>query len=608
MIVGEPLLVVETDVGSTSPIPRGHVVVCGLNPLGLRIIEVLRHSAVPVVLIDGVPDPRLLPIIDRWEVPYIADMPRLPEVLISAGVFEARAVVSVEEDDLQNLETSLVVRSLHPQARIIVRMANAAVGAAVGELVQHGAALDVAALAAPSLVQACRPGAPLEVILEGQPFVVRDTVVTRPGSLRSIYSDLVPIAVVESGGRTEICPGRDHMVNPGDRVVILGGPEDLAQTLGGERAEIIPNRSKPARLDLALQAVRSVAQGAGRRVGLLIGAVALLVVSASLVLRIGYRTGHGGHLSLLDSVYFTVETISTVGYGDYSFGAQSTFMRVFGVVLIILGVTAITALFALITDLLLSRRVADAFGLRRVTRLRGHVVVIGLGAVGLRVVEELLRHGLASVVIETDEQNRHLAQARAHHVPVIIGDATQTVALDAANVSDASAVAVLTSNDLTNVETGLSLRHRLAVAGRDLPIVMRVFDRPLGKIIEESFGFRHVRSTSALAAPWFVGAALGLDIVATFYVEQELLMVARLTVAPAGGLAGLAMQDLSARIRVVAIRRQDAQTLEHPPRRATRFAPGDTAYLIGPYNELIAILRRDATTTPADSAVFQPEI
>jgi hypothetical protein len=106
-----------------------------------------------------------------------------------------------------------------------------------------------------------------------------------------------------------------------------------------------------------------------------------------------------------------------------------------------------------------------------------------------------------------------------------------------------------------------------------------------------------VRSTSALAAPWFVGAALGLDILSTFYVEQELLLVARLTVALAGGLAGLAMLDLSARIRVLAIRRSGESGLEHPPRRATRFGPGDQAYLVGPYEELIAVLRRDADQT-----------
>ena len=244
-------------------------------------------------------------------------------------------------------------------------------------------------------------------------------------------------------------------------------------------------------------------------------------------------------------MYFTVETISTVGYGDFSFAAQSTWLRVYGIVLIILGATAITTLFALISDLLFSRRVADAFGLRRVTRMHGHVVVVGLGAVGWRVVEELLHHGLPVVVIESDEQNRHLPQGRALRVPIIIGDATQRATLDAANVADASAVAILTSDDLTNLETGLSLRQHMQTIGKDIPIVMRIFDRPLGRVIEESFGFRLVRSTSALAAPWFVGAALGLDILSTFYIEQELLLVACLTVAPSWrtGRAGHAGPD-----------------------------------------------------------------
>ena len=266
----------------------------------------------------------------------------------------------------------------------------------------------------------------------------------------------------------------------------------------------------------------------------------------------------------------------------------------FAIVLIIMGATAITALFALITDLLFSRRVAEAFGLHRVTRMRGHVVVIGLGAVGLRVVEELLRYGLQVVVIERDEHNRHLAQGRALHIPVVVGDATQAGTLDAANIGAASAVAILTSDDLTNLETGLSLQEYVKAGGRQIPIIMRIFDRPLGRVIEESFGFHLVRSTSALAAPWFVGAALGSDILSTFYVEQELLLVASLTVAPTGGLAGLAMQDLSARIRVIAIRRADTIALEHPPRRTTRFAPGDEAYLIGPYEELLVVLERDA--------------
>ncbi len=54
------------------------------------------------------------------------------------------------------------------------------------------------------------------------------------------------------------------------------------------------------------------------------------------------------------------------------------------------------------------------------------------------------------------------------------------------------------------------------------------------------------------------------------------------------------MSDLSARTRVLAIRRAaDEQLLEHPPRRGTRFRAGDHAYLIGPYEELLAVLRQD---------------
>jgi Trk K+ transport system NAD-binding subunit len=98
----------------------------------------------------------------------------------------------------------------------------------------------------------------------------------------------------------------------------------------------------------------------------------------------------------------------------------------------------------------------------------------------------------------------------------------------------------------------------------------------------------------ALAAPWFVGAALGLDVLSTFYAGDQPLLVARLAVTPDGGLHGLAMGDLAARTRVLAIRRAaDPDRLEHPPRRDTRFEPEDEAYLIGPYEELLAVLRRD---------------
>ena len=63
------------------------------------------------------------------------------------------------------------------------------------------------------------------------------------------------------------------------------------------------------------------------------------------------------------------------------------------------------------------------------------------------------------------------------------------------------------------------------------------------------------------------------------------------------------MRDLAARTRVLAISRaSDDGSLEYPPRRGTRFRAGDRAYLIGPYEELLAVLRRDR---PAPGAADQ---
>ena len=57
---------------------------------------------------------------------------------------------------------------------------------------------------------------------------------------------------------------------------------------------------------------------------------------------------------------------------------------------------------------------------------------------------------------------------------------------------------------------------------------------------------------------------------------------------------------------MLAIRRAaDDQLLEHPPRRGTRFRAGDRAYLIGPYEELLAVLRQDRPA-PQGTAILVP--
>jgi Trk K+ transport system NAD-binding subunit len=577
------------------------VIVCGLHRVGLRIVQQLSLSGVPAVVVDDDPDLRLARNLITWGVPHIAGTAHTAETLAEAGLAGAAAVVCAEEDDLRTLETALLTRKLRADVHVVVQLTNPAVGRALSQI--EISVLDTAGLAAPSIVEACL-GTGQDIWLSGERFAAVRTTAPRAASLRELYGDLAPVAVTPaSGGDAEICPGRDHEVAPGDEVTLIGTPAEL----GGAGLSGLADRPAGPVPALAARQVRyarqlalSLLRAVDRRLGWALGALFAVVLVSTALLRLAYQTGTGHHMSVLDAAYFTVETVTTVGYGDYSFRGQPAWLIAGATGLMLAGALFVAVFFAMVTNAIVGLRISELLGRQRITGLSGHVLVIGLGSVGMQVVRLLTDAGTAIVVVENDERNRHLAQARALGVPVVIADGTQPETLESVSLSSASAVAVLTSDDLANLEAGLAVRDQLGERRDAAPVVLRMFDPQLARSVRESFGFSFVGSTAALAAPWFVGAALGLDVLSTFYAGDQPLLVARLTVTPDGGLHGLAMGDLAARTRVLAIRRAaDPDRLEHPPRRGTRFEPADETYLIGPYEELLAVLRRDRPSPQA---------
>jgi voltage-gated potassium channel Kch len=80
---------------------RGQVIVCGLRGVGLRIVEQLTLSGVPAVVVDDDPDPPLAQMIEAWGVPPVTGASRSEEVLMSAGLAGAIAVICAQHDDLR---------------------------------------------------------------------------------------------------------------------------------------------------------------------------------------------------------------------------------------------------------------------------------------------------------------------------------------------------------------------------------------------------------------------------------------------------------------------------------------------------------------------------
>ncbi|MEO3758011.1 NAD-binding protein [Mycobacterium sp. B14F4] len=563
---------------------QGHIIVCGGDALAVRIAEELTHAGMTVVTL------------------------RSADELMAAGVTEAESIVCVDDDDAVNLEVALLARQANPTTRVVARVANTVIRQAMAENNGPGAILDVADLAAPSVVEACLTRTTHTILgVDGIEFVVSGTEASRDATLRELYGDLAPVAVIggensDTPGAVTTCPGRDLEVRRGDWTAMIGTLDELAaQHIDVPTA--LPSTHVHRNVFVRmLDSVRAFRDDVNPTFYRALAAAGALLLGSSVILRFTYQ--HPG-MDWIDALYFSTETIATVGYGDFNFLEQPTWLRLWGIVMMFAGLFTTAIVIAFIADVLLSRRLGRSTSRHKIGHLRRHFVIVGLGSFGVRVASMLKAAGHDVAVVELNEENRYLAAIAEQRIPVIFGDATLRQTLESAHVRAARAVAVMTDDDMVNIETGIVLREVLGSA-EDVPIVMRVFDRALGDAVGQRFGFDLVRSTVDLATPWFIGAAMGLQVLSTFSVGQHSFMVGVARVDAGSELDGVTTADLPLETRVIGITRDHGRPTLYPSRDVLITA-GDSVYLVGPYREALGTLRmgqgagRPGSSRPATS-------
>jgi len=213
------------------------------------------------------------------------------------------------------------------------------------------------------------------------------------------------------------------------------------------------------------------------------------------------------------------------------------------VCLMLAGALLRAVFFALLTQRALSRRIEESLGRQRITGLTGHVLVIGLGAVGMRVVQQLIAAGRDIVVVEKSEHNRTSASS-ARSACRWSSDAT---AAGDAGVGPAHQRLRGGRRDQptdANLETGLAVRDQLGARWETTPVVLRIFDPQLARSVKSSFGSPWSGRTAALAAPMVRGRRARPDVPEHVLRGDVPLLVARLTVTPTAACTGWPCTDL----------------------------------------------------------------
>ena len=144
---------------------------------------------------------------------------------------------------------------------------------------------------------------------------------------------------------------------------------------------------------------------------------------------------------------------------------------------------------------LVNRRLTGLIGRRAVPR-RDHVVVVGMGQVGLRLCLLLRRCGIGIVAVDDREEGENVGLARELGFPVVIGRGADPSLLRRLSLQRACALAAVTDDDLVNISIAMAARS----IDEDLRVVLRAGDGRVANETRSLFRIGLVRDVHVIAA------------------------------------------------------------------------------------------------------------
>ena len=302
-----------------------------------------------------------------------------------------------------------------------------------------------------------------------------------------------------------------------------------------------------------------------------------------------------------ESFYFTLITITTIGFGEPAGMTEGT--RYFTVILVIMGVTTLGYALSASAQAVIEFELVARFGKRRmfkdINKITGHYILCGSGRMGSRVIREMSKRGAEFIIIETNEAVAEQMMTEGHLV--LMGDATNEDVLRAAGIDRARGLVCAVTSDPDNLYITLTARD----LNKDLLIVARANDEAgVNRLLKAGANkvVAPVITGSHQMAQMLLRPAVADFIELATMTDQLELEIEQIEIRPLSPFVGRPLKESGIRsemdVIIIAIRRAMGEMLFNPS-ADTLIQEGDALVSIGSHSNL-ELLERMAN--PGQSA------
>ena len=346
--------------------------------------------------------------------------------------------------------------------------------------------------------------------------------------------------------------------------------------------------SVPSKLQIYIRYVRYLLWEFRWSVGIFWG----LVLGGGLILMLTY---HHRALSYGEACYSVFLLIFLEAYLDFP---EEWYLQPLFFLLPVIGLGAIADSLVRLAFLMFSKKNQHPEWHIMVASLqRNHVIVVGVGTVGYQIIKGALDLREPVVAIErASVESPLLDEVIDLGVPVVRGDGRNPKTLEQAGLSKARAIILATSDDLTNLDGGLTARD----LNEHVRIVLRLFDESLADKVGGAFAMPAI-STAQVSAPAFIAAATGRKVYQDFQLAGKHLYLIDLTVCPTGGLVGKTVGEIQADKQVNIVMHSGPTGPNVNPGHNLSLGANDDLLVIAPMERLIELENLNQPRTGAES-------